>query len=907
MDFSTLTTIGSGQIDGLGDSDLFRLALSSGKQYQVTVRGEVDFDVLTQTEASAANTAVEQVFLTTQPTVISDGTGFTSTFYVEPDQDYFANVSTRFNSFFEPIPYEIDVIEVTDDVIPSPSTAATVAIGAPYSGTFEFAGDQDWIKLDVAAGQNYSLNSDMSFFLLSLDPNTGEQVTPPLAGALLTGFGTASQAGFFAEDGVDYVAVLTGGTAFGEVPYSLTLGTLLSDVANSASTTVSVAADASVQGQVNGVGDYDWIGLETAEGQSYAVTVSFPNGIFGQVGYNLIETDAATGDIVEIYEGLTTRLPFSARPDAAYFVEVIPSVNANSNGLYEVALETYEDDAVDNISTATILGLDGPTTIQGETSNDTDYIRLDVQAGQSYLIRSDVLDFEVIREDQTAVLSKNGALGTDFEDPRVDAGGIDLANNSFVAKLDVEDGYDYFVAAEFGALFAVQDVSFTLEETEAEFTDNANTTARVGVNETLSGVLEIASDQDWILLDLDAGQSAAVSISGLLQQDSYRMFAVNADQSVEYLDNQEFFPAFGVGTQTIATGRQDASLYLQVGAVEGLVPGGLANSSYSVALSPVSDAETDDPMNAIVLGSTPSDIRAGTDGNDVLSGDTTDDTFFGDAGDDVLNGGAGIDTARYSGSQTDFTLLLESGQTRIEDRLASRSGTDTLTDIEVLDFDTDVFDGPFDLSLFGGAASLSADDFESFIELYIAYFNRAPDAIGLNFWGTAFANGTSLSEMATLFIEQVETRATYPEGQSNTDFATAVYDNVLGRTPDQLGFDFWVNALDSGNVSSDQFILAVLDGAKAEAPADAPQEFIDQVLADRTFLSNKTDLGSYFAVHKGMSDVENASSAMALFDGSDASLAQAVTAIDGFFADAVETGSGEFLIQVVGVLTDPFS
>lgn len=907
MDFSTLTTIGSGQIDGLGDSDLFRLALSSGKQYQVTVRGEVDFELLTQAEASTANTTVEQAFLATQPAVISDGFGFTTTFYFEPDQEYFANISTRFNSFFEPIPYEIDVIEVTDDVIPSPSTTATAAIGAPYSGIFEFAGDQDWVRLDVAAGENYTLNSDMPFFLLSLDPNTGEQIAPPLTGGLLTGFGVASQAGFFAESGVEYIAVLNGGSAFGETPYSLTLGTLLSDVVNSASTTVSVAAGATVQGQVNGVGDYDWIKLDTTVGQSYAVAVSFPNGLFGQVGYNLIETNATTGEIVEVYEGLTARLPFSARPDAAYFVEVIPSVNANANGLYEVALEAYQDDTVDNISTTAVLGLGSATTIEGETSNDTDYIRLDVEAGQSYLIRSDVLDFEVLREDQTAVASTNAALGTDFEDPRVDAGGIDLASNSFVAKLDVEAGYEYFVAAEFGALFTVQEVTFTLEETATEFADNASTTARVGVNETLSGALEIASDQDWILLDLDAGESATVSISGLLQQDSYRMFAVNADQTVEFLENQEFFPAFGVGTQTIATGREDASIYLQVGAVEGLVVGGLANSSYSVALAPVTDAESDDPKSAIVLGEPQSEVRTGTDGNDVLDGDAADDTFFGGAGNDILNGGAGDDTASYSGRQSDYTLLLENGQTRIEDRFASRSGTDTLTDIELLDFETDLFGGPFDLIQFGGAASLSANDFESFIELYIAYFNRAPDAIGLNFWGTAFANGTSLSEMASLFINQAETRATYPDGQSNSDFATAVYDNVLGRTPDQLGFDFWVNALDSGGVTTDQFILAVLDGAKAEVPEGTSQEFIEQVLADRAFLNNKTDIGSYFAVHKGMSDVDNASAAMALFDGSQASLTEAISAIDGFFANATNTGSGEFLIQVVGVLDDPFS
>ena len=189
---------------------------------------------------------------------------------------------------------------------------------------------------------------------------------------------------------------------------------------------------------------------------------------------------------------------------------------------------------------------------------------------------------------------------------------------------------------------------------------------------------------------------------------------------------------------------------------------------------------------------------------------------------------------------------------------------------------------------------MSDENFETFIELYIAYFNRAPDAVGLNFWGTAFANGASLEEMATLFIDQDETSAAYPAGTSNSVFAETVYNNVLGRTPDQLGFDFWINQLDSGNVSRDQFILEVLRGVQPGTP-------------DKGYLDSKVDIGAYFAVNKGMSDVDNASAALELFNGSEASIDAAVTAIDGYYADALDPTNGEFLMQVVGVLDDPFA
>jgi Ca2+-binding RTX toxin-like protein len=326
------------------------------------------------------------------------------------------------------------------------------------------------------------------------------------------------------------------------------------------------------------------------------------------------------------------------------------------------------------------------------------------------------------------------------------------------------------------------------------------------------------------------------------------------------------------------------------------------------------DADTGLTGSTIALLEVLSDSTSPTGGRDFLTGGEAgetltaldgNDTLSGLGGDDVLNGGAGVDTAIFSGPQFAYTLLIGPGETRIADRRPDVNGTDTLVDIEFLDFTVDIQNGPFNLQEFGGVASLSPEDFESFIELYIAYFNRAPDAIGLNFWGTAFANGTTLEQMATLFIDQEETRATYPEGTSNTEFATSVYNNVLGRTPDAAGIEFWVGFLDSGAVSRDQFILEVLRGAKSELKPEEGQAFVDQQMLDRAFLENKVDIGAYFAVHRGMSDVSNATEVMALFDGSQDSIAQAFAAIDADYQAALDPELGEFLVQVIGVLDPP--
>lgn len=301
------------------------------------------------------------------------------------------------------------------------------------------------------------------------------------------------------------------------------------------------------------------------------------------------------------------------------------------------------------------------------------------------------------------------------------------------------------------------------------------------------------------------------------------------------------------------------------------------------------------------------DTLLGDAGNDTISGNGGDDTLTGGAGNDRLDGGEGTDTATFGGAQASYTLTVAPDGLTLEDRRAGEDGVDQLIDIEFLDFGTNIYEVPFDLARFAGPAGLSEVELESFVELYIAYFNRAPDAVGLHFWGTAFANGSTLEQMATLFIDQDEFVATYPGGTTNLAFAQSVYSNVLGRTPDQAGIDFWVGLLDEGAVARDQFILEVLRGARADPKPELGQDFVDQQAADQAYLTTKVDIGAYFAVHKGMSDVDDAVAAMALFDGSDASRDQAVAAIDGFFADAVDATDGAFLMPLVGVLDDPFS
>ncbi len=76
---------------------------------------------------------------------------------------------------------------------------------------------------------------------------------------------------------------------------------------------------------------------------------------------------------------------------------------------------------------------------------------------------------------------------------------------------------------------------------------------------------------------------------------------------------------------------------------------------------------------------------SGSGFDDTLMGNTLDNLLYGNGGNDTLDGGAGLDTAIYSGNRSNFTII-QSGSNYIVNDIAGANGTDTLTNIEGIQF-----------------------------------------------------------------------------------------------------------------------------------------------------------------------------------------------------------------------------
>jgi len=92
--------------------------------------------------------------------------------------------------------------------------------------------------------------------------------------------------------------------------------------------------------------------------------------------------------------------------------------------------------------------------------------------------------------------------------------------------------------------------------------------------------------------------------------------------------------------------------------------------------------------------------------------------------------------------------------------------------------------------------------------IYKAAFNRVPDDGGLGYWIAQMDKGMNTVDVAARFIDSLEFRTLYGQNPSNADFLTKVYTNVLGRTPDQGGYNWWLNELNTNPAKTKAKVLA---------------------------------------------------------------------------------------------------
>ena len=287
----------------------------------------------------------------------------------------------------------------------------------------------------------------------------------------------------------------------------------------------------------------------------------------------------------------------------------------------------------------------------------------------------------------------------------------------------------------------------------------------------------------------------------------------------------------------------------------------------------------------------------GHDGNDLIFGSLWDDQLQGHEGDDIIHPGLGNDVV-YGGTGTDTIVLpLFANEFTYESQGPEHfdvSYRDFLIEVVGVEF---VEFGSEHITRLDLQEALSSDlqtQIARLTDLYLAFFGRAPDVEGLEFWQKQLlGEGRSFQNIAKDFASGEEAQTLFPQDASNREFVQNIYQNVFDRNPDSGGWDFWTNKLDGlGTTDLSErgaFVGELILGAYAPTSGEE----------DRGLLTNKHDIAMYYVNELALDPAEGFDASindlLELVTGEPETAENAERVIDYVFEDS---------ITLVGVMSD---
>lgn len=152
----------------------------------------------------------------------------------------------------------------------------------------------------------------------------------------------------------------------------------------------------------------------------------------------------------------------------------------------------------------------------------------------------------------------------------------------------------------------------------------------------------------------------------------------------------------------------------------------------------------------------------------------------------LITGDGSQDIVQFNGSSSRFDVTQNSGSFVFVSQGGSQSESFTMMNVERVQFSNELL--AFDINGDAGQA----------YRMYQAAFDRTPDIAGLSFWTHQMDLGLTLNGLAQDFINAPEFQTDYGSNPTPQGLVTAMYVNVLERSPDPAGLNFWVSQVEHG-------------------------------------------------------------------------------------------------------------
>ncbi|WP_083685220.1 DUF4214 domain-containing protein [Massilia putida] len=440
-----------------------------------------------------------------------------------------------------------------------------------------------------------------------------------------------------------------------------------------------------------------------------------------------------------------------------------------------------------------ITGTSADDKLEGDGGNDM----IDGGAGLDTAVFRGVRSnytFSALANGNLQVTSKDGSDGVDtlhsiellqFADQTVSSANVVTADTTPPAAptLAVTKNANGYAAGSNPAVTGVAEANSTVKVYTSDNTLVGTTTADASGVWSLTTTKAFADGTGYSVFATAtdaAGNTSAASSAVTFNIDAHAPVVPTVSLTYSQGDNQATFSGTGEAGTTIELVRSGDFIDIATTTVG-------ADGKWSVTTSPlpngnytVSAVSVDLADNATSSSTSPS-FSVASSAN--LTGTAGKDTLTATAGNNAIDGQGGVDTVVYAGPRANYTVAKEVWGYGVTDKVGN-GGHDAVINVERLQFD----DTAVALDINGAAGQA--------FRLYQAALDRPAESAGLGFWIYQLDRGLSLDDMVQDIINtQPEFIQKYGSNPTDAQFVNLLYANVLHRSPDAAGYDFWVKAL----------------------------------------------------------------------------------------------------------------
>lgn len=353
----------AGQLEFSGDSDWFRIELTAGLTYDFQLRGDgsaTSLDrgriVIVDAQGNDVNTAGSWG---EKGTTIYFTPAQSGTYYIaieDPQADTLAEGSYVIRS------------RMNDTVIGNNSTTAEIGGTGIVEGDLGQERDADWYRVTLTEGLSYSFGLTGTGGAGSLD--SGRILLVDANGNTIQMTGKGGTVSHTAVASGTYYVVIEDGQADREAEGLFRIDARMSDqvVANT-NTTATLTQGGRTSGQIEAVGDSDWIGFSMRDGLTYSFALAGTGGANALDGKRLIIRDENGANVGQISGDGTIRGNFTASDTGRYYLDVQGSGGAM--GQYQLSVISTAPVLTGTAGADYLAGGQNATRINGWAGNDT--------------------------------------------------------------------------------------------------------------------------------------------------------------------------------------------------------------------------------------------------------------------------------------------------------------------------------------------------------------------------------------------------------------------------------------------------------------------------------------------------------------------------------------------------------